>query len=262
MIELKDQMNRTIRLEKFPERIVSLVPSQTELLFDLGLDEKVVGITKFCIHPDAWFKTKQRIGGTKKLNLEAIKKLSPDLIIGNKEENSQADIAELEKLFPVYMSDIFTVDDAWKMIADVGDLTNRKIESTQLISLIKSDFETFPKSSGTVLYLIWANPFMAVGNHTFIGDIIKKFGLTNILNQQDLRYVELSKEEISKLNPDYIFLSSEPFPFYEIHAEELAQITRAEIYFTDGEPFSWYGSRMVKMKDYFSTLQSHLKGNS
>jgi len=261
MIELIDQMNRTIRLEKFPERIVSLVPSQTELLFDLGLGDKVVGITKFCIHPNEWYKSKQRVGGTKNLNIEAIKTLKPDLIIGNKEENSLSDILEIEKLFPVYMSDIFTIEDALKMIADVGDLTDRKRESTQLISTIKSDFSTFPKSSGTVLYLIWANPYMAVGNNTFIGDVINQFGLSNILAEADLRYVELSAEQISKLNPDYIFLSSEPFPFQENHAEELGKISKAKIHFTDGELFSWYGSRMLKMKDYFTTIQNRLKGN-
>jgi len=258
MIELKDQMNRTIRLENFPERIVSLVPSQTELLFDLDLNEKVVGITKFCIHPDKWFRNKQRIGGTKKLNLDAIKKLNPDLIIGNKEENSEADIVELEKHFPVYMSDIFTVDDALKMIDDVGYMTNSKPKTDKLISQLTVDFNSFPKSSGTVLYLIWADPFMAVGNNTFIGDVINKLELTNVLNQPETRYIELTPEEISTLNPDYIFLSSEPFPFHENHAEALRKISNAKIHFTDGELFSWYGSRMLKMKDYFTTIQNLL----
>jgi len=261
MIELKDQMNRTIRLENFPERIVSLVPSQTELLFDLGLSEKVVGITKFCIHPNKWFKNKQRIGGTKNLNLETIKTLKPDLIIGNKEENSQADIVELERLFPVYMSDIFTVDDALKMIADVGYMTNRKTKTDELIFQLTLDFNTLPKSSGTVLYLIWADPFMAVGNNTFIGDVIHKLGLTNVLNQPETRYIELTKEEISTLHPDYIFLSSEPFPFQENHAKELRKLSKAKIHFTDGELFSWYGSRMLKMKDYFTLIQNRLKDN-
>ena len=259
MIKLIDQMNQTIRLEKIPERIVSLVPSQTELLFDLGLGDRVVGITKFCIHPDEWFKNKQRVGGTKNLNHDIIKKLKPDLIIGNKEENSESDISLLQKYFPVYMSDIFTVSDACKMITDVGEMTGTIDLTSKMVREIETDFSDFPKAKGSVLYLIWANPFMAAGNNTFIGDIIKKFGLTNVLNEKNLRYVELTNEQISELNPDYIFLSSEPFPFNESHANKLAVISNAKIHFTDGELLSWYGSRMLKMKDYFIQLFHRIK---
>ena len=95
-----DQTGRTIHLENTPQRIISLVPSQTELLFDLGLDEEVVGITKFCIHPTEWFYTKARVGGTKKLHIDIIHQLQPDLIIANKEENVKEQVEELASSLP------------------------------------------------------------------------------------------------------------------------------------------------------------------
>lgn len=259
MIELKDQMNRTIRLEKFPERIVSLVPSQTELLFDLGLGDRVVGITKFCIHPNEWYKSKTRVGGTKNLHLDVIERLNPDLIIGNKEENTQADIDALEKKFPVYMSDVFTVEDALQMMVDVGDLTGTESGAKRITHLVKRDFDSFAQQQKTVLYLIWAEPFMAAGENTFIGDVIRKIGLTNCIKDSNARYPELSLNQITELNPDFIFLSSEPFPFNKAHAEKIAATFKGRIEFVDGELFSWYGSRMQKMKPYFINLFQRLK---
>lgn len=252
-------MNRTIRLEKFPERIVSLVPSQTELLFDLGLGDQVVGITKFCIHPNEWYKSKRRVGGTKNLHLDIIENLKPDLIIGNKEENSQADIDALEKKYPVYMSDIFTIEDALQMISDVGDLTGTELIAKKITQVVKRDLDSYVPQNKNVLYLIWAEPFMAAGENTFIGDVIRRIGLKNCIKDSTARYPELSLDQIAELNPDLIFLSSEPFPFNESHAEKISDVYKGSIEFVDGELFSWYGSRMMKMKDYFTDLFQRLK---
>src|SRR5438067_1678980 len=128
----KDQLQREIELNSTPKRIISLVPSQTELLSDLGLEKEVIGITKFCIHPDRWFRTKTRVGGTKKLNTESIRSLKPDLIIGNKEENEQSQIEQLQKEFPVWMSDIRNLDDALEMITEVGTLVDKGDESIKI----------------------------------------------------------------------------------------------------------------------------------
>ena len=261
MIELVDQMNVTIRLEEIPKRIVSLVPSQTELLYDFGLMNEVVGITKFCIHPKVWFENKTRIGGTKSLNIELIKELKPDLIIGNKEENSEVDIIELRKYFPVYMSDIFTLTDAVEMIHDVGTITGKIELAENYCGNIIQDFSVLQKLPCTVLYLIWSNPYMAVGSNTFIGNMMSQNGFTNCIQDKSARYLELTDKEIANLNPDFIFLSSEPFPFNYKHKDELSKITESKIEFVDGELFSWYGTRMLKMKEYFSTLQLRLKDN-
>lgn len=240
-------------------RIISTVPSQTELLYDLGLNEEVIGITKFCVHPEEWFRTKTRIGGTKNLNIKKIIELSPDLIVANKEENVKDQIEELQKHVKVYVSDIKNLDDAFKMMNDVGELVNKKAEAKKIIEKIKSRFKEFnvgsSKLSGaSVIYLIWKNPYMTVGNDTFIHDLVARCGLKNIFEELK-RYPEISPEQISNSKPDFIFLSSEPFPFKEKHIKELKKISPAsKIILVNGEYFSWYGSRLLKAIDYFGKL--------
>lgn len=255
MIELKDQMNFTVRLEDFPERIVSLVPSQTELLFDIGLEEKVVGITKFCIHPKEWYQTKPRVGGTKTVHFDKIHELQPDLIIANKEENTKEVIETLQRDYPVYISDITNVDEALEMILDIGYITNKKKESEIICSKVIEDMKDLPVFKGKIIYLMWYDPFMAASSGTFIGNVIDKLGFQNVLPEDFPRYGEIDTELIKELDPDYLLLSSEPFPFKEKHLRELENQTGINCVLVDGEMFSWYGSRMMKMKDYFEQLQ-------
>jgi len=250
-----DHLKNKIELTHVPERIISLVPSQSELLWDLGLQDELVGITKFCIHPTVMYKSKNRVGGTKTLNLDIIRSLKPDLIIGNKEENEYTQIKELQKEFPVWMSDIYNLNDAYKMIGDIGELVNKKKEAIALISEIQKSFSFIKKHHKTVLYLIWKNPYMAAGKSTFIGDLLNEMGLNNVIEQKDLRYPEVSLEDIKKLNPELIFLSSEPFPFNEFHINELLQFfPNATIQLVDGEMFSWYGSRLLNSVAYLNQL--------
>jgi ABC-type Fe3+-hydroxamate transport system substrate-binding protein len=163
-----DMMGRAVALTGAPTRIVSLVPSQTELLYHFGLEKEVVGITKFCISPESWWRSKQRVGGTKNVNREVLAALQPDLIIGNKEENTAEDIAWLEKRFPVWMSDIYTLSDALVMISAVGEVTGKKEESNQLCLKIKDAFSAYiPAVASRVAYLIWNDPPMAVNGQTF-----------------------------------------------------------------------------------------------
>jgi ABC-type Fe3+-hydroxamate transport system substrate-binding protein len=178
-----DQMQRTLQVPDEPKRIVSLVPSQTELLYALGLDEEVVGQTLFCIHPADKHQSKPRIGGTKKLKLDKIRELQPDLIIGNKEENERSQIEELEKEFPVWMSDIHQLNDALEMIKRVGDLTGKIPEATQISEAIHKQFQELKTSEMPlhVLYLIWRDPFMAAANDTFIGSMITAAGWENVM---------------------------------------------------------------------------------
>ncbi|HNR85568.1 MAG TPA: helical backbone metal receptor, partial [Taishania sp.] len=132
-MEFKDQMNQIVRLETVPRRIISLVPSQTELLHDIGLEEEVVGITKFCIFPERWFHTKNRVGGPKKLDIEKIKALQPDLILANKEENIESEINELKQFVPVWVSDIETLQQANEMILTVGEMVGKSAESQKIV---------------------------------------------------------------------------------------------------------------------------------
>jgi ABC-type Fe3+-hydroxamate transport system substrate-binding protein len=250
-----DHLGNTIELSETPKRIISLVPSQTELLWDLGLHNEIIGITKFCIHPQKMFKSKNRVGGTKTIDIDKIRNLKPDLIIGNKEENEHSQIIELQKEFTVWMSDIYNLNDAYKMIKDIGELVNKKNESLLMISNIKKSFSLLKKHNKTALYLIWKSPYMAAGKSTFIGDLLCEIGLINCLENSNLRYPELLLEDIKQLNPDVILLSSEPFPFKENHISELKEhLPSTTIQLVDGELFSWYGSRLLKSATYFNEL--------
>lgn len=249
-----DQLNNTIELNDYPKRVVSLVPSQSELLWDLGLRAELVGITKFCIHPNELFKTVKRVGGTKSLDLDVIRGLKPDLIIGNKEENELSQITGLQKEFKVWMSDIYNLNDALEMIRSIGKLVHRENESNHLTQNIEQSFLGLKQVRKRALYLIW-KPYMAAGRSTFIGDMMHRMGLENVLDDPEGRYPNLSMDEIKRLKPEIVLLSSEPFPFKEEHMEELRHLLpHAKIVLVDGELFSWYGSRLKKSVEYFNHL--------
>ncbi|AMS28080.1 iron ABC transporter [Bacteroidetes bacterium UKL13-3] len=254
-----DQMNRSVEVAWPPKRIVSLVPSQTELLYDLGLHNEVVGQTLFCIHPPEMHELKPRIGGTKNVNIETVAALQPDLIIGNKEENDRQTIEALAKLYPVWMSNIQTLEDALEMINLIGELVNRPTEAQLIASTIQQSFSTLLANSQqpTVksVYLIWRKPWMAAGHDTFINDMLNRLGFHNVAQSLDSRYPEITDQQIQSFQPDVIFLSSEPYPFKAKHIEELQAICpQATIKLVDGELFSWYGSRLVHSVAYFKEL--------
>jgi len=250
-----DHLNNTIDLQSFPKRIISLVPSQTELLWDLGLREELVGITKFCIHPKELFHSAPRIGGTKKFNFKKIRELKPDLIIGNKEENEQKQIEALQKEFTIWMSDIYTLEDALKTINDIGELVNKKEEAGVISHNIKHSFVELKKIHKRVLYLIWKDPYMAAGKATFIGDILSRIGMENVFEDKNSRYPEVTISDMQNLDPELILLSSEPYPFKEKHMKELQDLLpNTQIILVDGELFSWYGSRLLKSVKYFNEL--------
>lgn len=250
-----DQLGNELVVDFPPRRIISLVPSQTELLHDLGLNEEVVGITKFCVHPSSWHSSKPKIGGTKTFLFDQIDALHPDLIIGNKEENYQEGIEALQARYPVWMSDIKNLDEALTMIRSVGELVGRKEKAEALANRITMQFRSLrPHPPRKVLYLIWRKPWMAAGPDTFIHAMLEKLGFVNCLSQP--RYPELTPEQIRELNPELILLSSEPFPFKEKHIAEIQSLApKAKVQLVDGEFFSWYGSRLALAPDYFSSLR-------
>lgn len=255
MRHVVDQMGRTVAVPDFPKKIISLVPSQTELLYDLGLKDRIAGQTLFCIHPKEHFKSAAKVGGTKKLNIQAIRDLQPDLIIGNKEENELAQIQELEKEFPVWMSDIYNLPDALEMIRQIGAVVCMQEGAKAMALEIEAGFREIViqnSSSAKVLYFIWRKPYMVAGRNTFINDMLKYCGLENAILERDSRYPEIHEEIITSLKPDVIFLSSEPYPFKEKHMEELASLCpMAKIRIVDGEMFTWYGSSLLKAPHYF-----------
>ena len=257
-------LQKTSDLNYIPKRIVSLVPSQTELLHYLGLDEETVGITKFCVHPGKWFRTKTRVGGTKAINSSIIDKLQPDLIIANKEENVKEQIEQLAKDYPVWITDVNNLEDATKMIKDIGELTSKQKEANLLLKEITTEFDNLTSEDQTqnpklqTTYLIWRNPYMTIGGDTFINDMLLKCGFKNIFANK-LRYPEVTIEELHIANCQLLLLSSEPYPFKQKHINELSrQLPNCKIVLVDGEMFSWYGSRLLLAPDYFKTLISSL----
>ena len=261
-MKFTDQIRHVFNLPNIPTRIISLVPSQTELLYDFGLEEKIVGITKFCIHPQEWFETKNRVGGTKKLNFDKIAALKPDLIIANKEENTKEEIEKLQKLYPVFTSDISNLTDSLEMIKLLGEIVGKVQKSNQIVKRIESNFKQLDSilksDKKSVLYLIWKNPFMSIGKDTFIDDMLTHCGFENIISEKK-RYPEISEKELREHSPDFVFLSSEPFPFKEKHVTTIQKITpRSKIVLVDGEYFSWYGSRLIYSPQYFIDLLNNL----
>lgn len=261
-MEFKDQMNRVFELNKTPKRIISLVPSQTELLFDLGLNDAIVGITKFCVHPIHLRKEKTIIGGTKDIKIDKIKSLNPDIILCNKEENTKEIVEACEQIAPTHVSDIFTLDDAKELILQYGSLFNCKKQALNINSELDAKIYTFKefikkKKETSVAYFIWRSPWMVAGNTTFINHLLKLNKFKNIYDAKE-RYPEINLTNIVlDGNPDLVLLSSEPYPFKDKHIEEIRAHTKhSKIILVDGEMFSWYGSRLLKAFDYFIDLHN------
>lgn len=269
--DFTDQMGRKVSLPATPKRIVSIVPSQTELLYDLGFADKIAGITWFCIHPAHHFNAKEKVGGTKKLNFDKIAALKPDLIIGNKEENEKSQIEALEKEYPVWMSDINTLDDALQMIEMLGELTDTTKKANEICENISSKFSKLNNSNiypTRTAYIIWRNPYMAASSNTFIDEMMKQCGMVNVFegfipkdaDSESLRYPMFTVEELKELAPEIVMLSSEPFPFKEKHIREIKEILpNADVLLVDGEMFSWYGSRLEHSVSYFDKLLDNFR---
>jgi ABC-type Fe3+-hydroxamate transport system substrate-binding protein len=255
-----DQMGRAVRIPSRPCRIISLVPSQTELLFDLGLDDEIVGLTKFCVHPAGKKKEKTIIGGTKNFRFDVIARLQPDLIIGNKEENYQEGIARLAHQYPVWMSDIKNLAEACEMIERVGRITGRPNAAGGLRQRIQTEFQHLqPPDKIPVAYLIWRDPYMSIGPDTFIHDMLQRCGFRNVF-ENTTRYPVITPEALIQAAPRLILLSSEPYPFRKKHLQEFAaQFPGAVPKLVDGEMFSWFGSRLQHAPGYFRELLEEVK---
>ncbi len=263
-----DQLGRSVSIPVIPpKRIVSVVPSQTELLHYLGIEEQVVGITKFCVHPQDWFNSKQRVGGTKQLDIATITSLQPDLIIANKEENLQFQIEALAKQYPVWISDVSDMASALEMIKTIGSITGKEQAAISLVDAITIAFKRIEKPLLAIpaAYLIWNEPFMTIGGDTFIHDMLQHCGLYNVF-ENETRYPVVSLDTLADKGVELILLSSEPFPFKAKHVHFIKSFFKdagkkvPAILIVDGEMFSWYGSRMLQAGQYFFELMQFIQG--
>ena len=255
----KDQLERQIVLKRRPKRIISLVPSQTELLVDLGLENSLIGLTKFCVHPKHLRKEKVIVGGTKQINVQKIKGLSPDIILCNKEENTKEMIEAIDDIAPVHISDIYTIEDCLKLIKMYGDIFEVTSDASNIIEAINTERQQFQNKIANqqkpkAAYFIWKNPWMVAASNTFIHAMLNEAGFTNVFENFE-RYPEIDLNNLNLRGTEFIFLSSEPYPFKEQHLETLKkQFPDKEVVIVDGEMFSWYGSRLQKAYRYFESL--------
>lgn len=256
-----DALGRSVTLEAPPQRIVSLVPSQTELLSFLELDDRVLGITRFCVRPESWQDEKTIVGGTKQVNLERAAELAPDLILANREENTPDDVEALADIAPVYVTDVPAVPDALAMIRAVGALVDRADSAHQLADAIEQRLDALDLTPPIrAAYLIWREPFMTVGHDTIIHDIMTRGGFANVFDDRT-RYPEVTLDALRTASPDVLLLPDEPFPFPQKNAfsDDLREgLPDTRIQFVDGQLFSWYGPRLLEAPAYLADLHAQL----
>jgi ABC-type Fe3+-hydroxamate transport system substrate-binding protein len=257
-----DARGHTVTLSEAPSRIVSLVPSQTELLSYLGLDRHVVGVTRFCEHPDHWRSDKTVVGGTKQVDVDAVRSLEPDFVLANLEENEREDVEALDAIAPVYVTEVKTVPEALDIIRTVGTLVGRDAFARQLAAGIAERFDELPAFAALrAVYLIWRDPYMSVGGDTFIHDVMRRAGLDNVYGDRT-RYPEVTVGEIADEDPDVVLCSSEPFPFHQkdrFTADLREALSPERVRVVNGQAFSWYGSRLLETPAYLKSLRRELE---
>lgn len=262
----QDDLGREVRIHHWPpRRIISLCPSQTETLYTLGLDQEIAGVTEWCVRPEQKAPHTISIGGTKKPDIKKIRDLVPDLVIAEKEENDRESIEAISTFAPVYVTDVTDQLSALRMIATLGEITGRSLEAVKLIASIAGNWRKFPtmKVPLRVVYLIWRKPWMAAGYNTYISHILEIFGVRNLALDLPGRYPEITAEWLQDVQPDWIMLADEPFPFSDKFIPELREVCRnARIDVVDGQMFSWYGARMLDLPDYLREIQGRLVSRS
>jgi ABC-type Fe3+-hydroxamate transport system substrate-binding protein len=240
-------------------RIVSLCPSLTELVYDLGAGDALVGRTKFCRHPADRVAAVESVGGTKNPKVDRVVALRPDLVLLNEEENRREDAESLAAAgVPLHVS---FPRDAWEtaaMVRDIGAALRTPGAAEEIAGAIEARSARVRDAAATRVaaggrgprwtYLIWRRPWMAVNGDTFVHALLAQAGGENVFAALPARYPEVTAEALAAADPDVVLLSSEPFPFADRHADELAAATglpRDRFRLVDGELLSWHGSRTV-----------------
>lgn len=246
-----DHIGRKIEVPIEPKRIISLCPAITATLFEIGLNDEVVGRTRFCIYPKEQVAKVPVVAGTKDIQIDHIRALKPDLIIAEKEENTKEIVTQLEKEFPVFVFEIQSIQENKRMIQDLGKLVHKSKEATELASAIETAFKNLPNMQGKrAAYMIWRTPHMVVGDSTYINSVLESLHLVNPFTQFDGRYPAITFEDLQNAQLDYLFLATEPFRFQDKHVQEFAEkLPGVKVSLIDGEMF-WYGVKMIEGAAY------------
>lgn len=260
MKKIVDHLDRTVTYSFPPKKVISLAPAITDTMYSLGLEKEIVGRTRFCIHPHDKVEQALNIGGTKDIKLDRIHQLKPDLIIAEKEENTKEIVEELEQHYPVFVFEVQTVDDAFRMIDDLGHIVDRQEEATRLIEKIKALFIEIPHAKGKrVAYVIWKRPYMVVGKHTYIQSLLEKMGFINPFSTFEGRYPVVTECDLKDAHLDYLFLATEPYPFRQKDIAPMADLLPGvQSMIVDGEMF-WYGVKMIEAVPYFKRAFTDLE---
>lgn len=255
-----DHLGREVAFTYPPKRIISICPGITDTLFSLNLEDEIVGRTRYCIYPTDKVEGVKAVGGTKEIKMEVVHQLKPDLIIAEKEENTKEIVEEISQHYPVFVAEVLSIESAYNMIHDIGEVTDRKKEASTLVKKIESKFQSLPIKHGRrVGYVIWKKPYMVVGKSTYINSILESMGFINPFTEFVGRYPAITIEDFQCANLDYIFLATEPFPFKEKHFEEFQQfLPTVKPMIIDGEMF-WYGPRMIHAAEYFTKILKEIE---
>jgi ABC-type Fe3+-hydroxamate transport system substrate-binding protein len=258
-VEIEDPFGVSHSYSPPYRRIVSLIPSVTESLFELGAWDQVVGITSYCILPGNAAAGKRRIGGTKNPDIPGILQLRPDLVIANVEENRKEDVDRLAKECAVYLNYPMTIPDVKTLLNELAFLTGT--DATPFLTAIDRSAGSIVRRSGNVLYLVWNRPYWSLGEDTYVAEILRRFGYRNVCADRRSHYFPVTEEEISAADPELVLLPSEPFRFRPLHREEFAlhfRDTRAvrtgRVRLIDGRMSSWFGTRTPRGIDYLNAI--------
>jgi ABC-type Fe3+-hydroxamate transport system substrate-binding protein len=248
-------------------RIISLCPSLTELVFDLGAGDELVGRTKFCVHPEPAVSAIEKVGGTKNPKIERIIALEPDLVLMNEEENRREDAEALAAARVNCLTSMpRDARETATMVRRIGEAIGRSDAGERIASAIEAARErvraaALERQRVSFAYLIWREPLMTVSGDTFVSAILGEVGAINVFEQASERYPEITAGQLAAAAPDAVLLSSEPFPFKDKHADELAARTglaREAFHLVDGELLSWHGSRTIRGLEYAGELMESL----
>ncbi len=248
MRSIEDALERTLEVPERPARIVSLVPSVTELLFDLGAGERVVGVSRYCSEPREALARLRRIGGQKDPDLAQVIALAPDLVVAVKEENLRRDVDRLaEAGIAVYVADVRTVEDAVAFIGELGDLVDaapgRAVElRARVLQGVDEARRRAPSPPVRVFAPVWRDPWIAISSDTYMYEVLTTAGALPVLaGRPDRRYPKVTLDEVRAAAPEAILLPDEPYAFTDADAAELRAIAPAAV--VDGKLLQWYGAR-------------------
>ena len=246
-------------------RIVSLCPSLTELVFDLGRGDGLVGITRWCVHPRSGVETIEKVGGTKNPDVGRIVELAPDLVLLNREENRREDAAALSDAgLSCHVSMPRTAAETAEMVESIGEALGRDREGAAIAKSIRRRAAAAERRAANrpplrFAYLIWRRPWMAAGADTYAHALLELAGGTNVFADRAGRYPEVEAADLAAAAPAVVLLSTEPFAFTSEHADELAAasgLPRSIFRIADGEYLSWHGSRTPAGIDYAVELMA------